>query len=68
MGDVTDSIMEGILCEECGVYIDDNPQGFPRRCNDCKPKSTISDAKRARLRAKRKRKLKNRRESSDDKT
>ena len=55
MGDVTDSIMEGELCQSCCVWIDDNVQGFPRYCDDCKPKPTISDAKRAKLKAKRKR-------------
>jgi hypothetical protein len=65
MGDVTEAIMEGELCQTCCVWIDDNIQGFPRYCNDCKPKphKTISDAKRLSLRAKRKRKLKARREA-----
>lgn len=63
MGDVTDAILEGELCQQCCVYIDDNIQGFPRYCYDCKPKTKkISDKKRASLRAKRKRKLKRRRE------
>jgi hypothetical protein len=65
MGDVTDSIMQGELCEECCVYIDDNDQGFPRKCSDCKPTRTINDNKRIKLRAKRKRKLKARRDAKE---
>ena len=38
MGDVTDAILEGALCEQCGVYIDSPAGGFPRKCDDCKPK------------------------------
>jgi len=38
MGDVTDAILEGVLCEQCGVYIDSPAGGFPRKCDDCKPK------------------------------
>jgi hypothetical protein len=55
MGDVSDAIMEGELCEECGVWINHNYQGFPRSCSDCKPKKSSSKAKR-------KRKLKRKRE------
>lgn len=34
MGDVADMILEGILCEACGVYIGD-AVGHPRLCEDC---------------------------------
>ena len=36
MGEVTEMILEGILCELCGVYIDDNPPGVPRKCKNCR--------------------------------
>ena len=35
MGEVTEMILEGILCELCGVYIDDDPPGVPRKCKNC---------------------------------
>lgn len=34
MGDTTDMMLEGILCEGCGVLVGD-PVGFPRVCHDC---------------------------------
>ena len=34
MGDVTDMIMEGILCEGCGDYMGDSV-GYPRCCDEC---------------------------------
>lgn len=36
MGDISEMMLDGTLCESCGVYIDDNPQGVPRKCSDCK--------------------------------
>lgn len=46
MGDVSDMILEGILCQGCGVLMDDLvPEGggkelkpgpgYPRSCEDC---------------------------------
>lgn len=35
MGDIADMILEGLLCEGCGAYIDDDSDGVPRRCGDC---------------------------------
>ena len=40
MGDVADMILEGILCEYCGVYIEDGEceleaDGYPRLCSNC---------------------------------
>ena len=34
MGEVTDMILEGVLCEQCGVYIGE-AVGYPRCCDDC---------------------------------
>lgn len=36
MGEITEMILEGILCEVCGVWIESKPEGFPRSCSDCK--------------------------------
>lgn len=34
MGDVSGMMLDGTLCEQCGVYVGD-PLGFPRKCRDC---------------------------------
>ena len=49
MGDVADDVLNGLLCELCGVWMEDcfdengivhetfdNPPGYPRQCEDCK--------------------------------
>ena len=38
MGEISEMIQEGILCSECGGYVDDNESGHPRKCNLCQPK------------------------------
>jgi len=35
MGDVAEMMLEGTLCETCGVFIGDG-DGYPRRCRSCK--------------------------------
>jgi hypothetical protein len=35
MGDIVEMMLEGILCQECGGYIDDDENGFPRTCEFC---------------------------------
>jgi hypothetical protein len=35
MGESTEMILEGFLCEECGSLIDGEEPGFPRKCEDC---------------------------------
>ncbi len=41
MGEVSEMMIEGILCETCGVLMDDMTEegarapGYPRRCPDC---------------------------------
>ncbi|WP_260490101.1 hypothetical protein [Listeria marthii] len=35
MGETTEMILEGILCKNCGVFIDEENPGCPRRCEDC---------------------------------
>lgn len=34
MGDIADMMLEGVLCEGCGVYLGSG-NGFPGRCNSC---------------------------------
>lgn len=36
MGDIANMMLDGILCEGCGVYLGDST-GYPRRCNSCQP-------------------------------
>lgn len=36
MGEVAEMMLDGTLCEGCGVYLDGNGEGFPRHCHDCK--------------------------------
>ncbi len=38
MGEISDMIIEGELCNVCGGYIGDSC-GFPRSCSDCKKES-----------------------------
>jgi Zn finger protein HypA/HybF involved in hydrogenase expression len=41
VGEVVEMMIDGTLCEVCGVYLG-QAIGFPRRCRDCKqgaPKS-----------------------------
>jgi hypothetical protein len=37
MGEIADMVIEGILCEGCGVYMDDEYYDAPRKCSDCQP-------------------------------
>uniref|UniRef100_A0A6M3K994 Uncharacterized protein n=1 Tax=viral metagenome TaxID=1070528 RepID=A0A6M3K994_9ZZZZ len=36
MGDIADMMLEGILCETCGEFLDDGAPGHPRRCPACR--------------------------------
>ena len=35
MGDVAEMILEGILCEGCGVFISEKGIGHPVTCKSC---------------------------------
>jgi hypothetical protein len=35
MGDVADMVLDGTLCEGCGVYIEGPSDGVPRLCSSC---------------------------------
>lgn len=35
MGDIAEMIICGILCEQCGVFIDCVDVGHPRLCDSC---------------------------------
>lgn len=36
MGEIAEMILEGILCEQCGMFIDGEEVGFPRLCDFCR--------------------------------
>lgn len=36
MGDVADMMLTGILCECCGVFLNEVEVGYPVKCSDCK--------------------------------
>lgn len=35
MSEITEDVMEGLLCEDCGAFIDGDAPGYPRECEDC---------------------------------
>ena len=35
MGEIAEMVIEGILCEGCGVLIDGEQTGYPRQCDYC---------------------------------
>ncbi len=36
MGDITDMILNGDMCQCCGVWINDGDgNGYPEKCPDC---------------------------------
>jgi hypothetical protein len=45
MGDVTDMILDGALCKECGALVDGEMPGWPRTCKDCRSKAPARGAR-----------------------
>lgn len=35
MGETTELILDGLLCQSCGSFIDGETSGYPRDCEDC---------------------------------
>ncbi len=35
MGETTEMILDGLLCQACGSFIDGEEPGYPRNCEDC---------------------------------
>ena len=46
MGEIAEMILDGILCQVCGTYIDDEDEGFPRTCSDCQKEEKRSQKPR----------------------
>lgn len=43
MSDNTDLILEGLLCEQCGGFIDGECTGYPRLCDECEEEHKKAD-------------------------
>lgn len=53
MGDIADMMLDGILCEGCGVYLDGIAPGYPRYCHSCSKNTVHSNiTKPARIKIK----------------
>lgn len=37
MGEIAEMMIDGVLCEQCGIYIEGEPPGYPRKCDGCRP-------------------------------
>lgn len=37
MGEIADMMLDGTLCESCGVYMEGSEPGHPRQCSYCNP-------------------------------
>lgn len=35
MGEIADMMLDGTLCNTCGMYLDQEPEGFPVDCEIC---------------------------------
>jgi Zn finger protein HypA/HybF involved in hydrogenase expression len=42
MGDVADMMIDGTLCEGCGVYLEGESHGVPRYCTGCMSNDDVS--------------------------
>ena len=43
MGDIADMMLDGTLCEGCGVYLEGEGDGFPRYCPDCEQEKAVKE-------------------------
>lgn len=42
MGEIAEMMLDGTLCAGCGVFLNDEPQGYPCYCRDCgSPQRTL---------------------------
>lgn len=41
MGDISEMMLDGTLCEYCGCYIEEGEaEGYPRKCTDCQEENS----------------------------
>jgi len=43
MGEIAGAMLNGFLCEVCGVVIDGDEPGYPRLCAGCKDQEKEGD-------------------------
>lgn len=41
MGEAAEMVLEGLLCEVCGAYVDGEEPGYPRKCENCEVKEEL---------------------------
>lgn len=46
MGGTVDLILEGILCQNCGEYLEDSLGEFPQSCSNCKNREKKKENKK----------------------
>lgn len=44
MGEIAEMMLDGTLCEGCGVYLEGEGLGIPRRCRDCRKHAPVDAA------------------------
>jgi hypothetical protein len=49
MGEIADMMLDGTLCESCGVYLDGNSPDHPRKCSACQKDEKLEKEKEANL-------------------
>ena len=37
MGEIAEMMLDGTLCQGCGVFLNDEAPGYPCTCRDCRP-------------------------------
>jgi DNA-directed RNA polymerase subunit RPC12/RpoP len=43
MGEIAEMMLDGTLCEGCGVFLEDGGGGYPRRCIQCEEDARIAE-------------------------
>lgn len=43
MGEISEMMLDGTLCQVCGSVIDGDTPGYPRYCLDCAKDEVVSD-------------------------
>lgn len=49
MGEAAEMLLDGTLCEGCGVFLGGGSPGYPRRCEGCRPPPIRLDKLKAAL-------------------
>ena len=46
MGEIAELMLEGYLCHQCGVFLSEEPTGYPTLCESCQEdEDSIEDNK-----------------------